>query len=117
MSYYDFLHNQGFDVKDFGAFALDNADDYPDFIIPLANAVAANEVEGGIAICGIGIGAAIATNKVAGARAALINNYFSAHQGVEADDMNLICLGGRVTVFAAAQEFITVFLNAKFAGA
>ena len=76
-----------------------------------------NEIKRGIAICGSGVGAAIAANKVAGVRAALINDYFSAHQGVEDDDMNMICLGGRVTAFAAAQEFITAFLNAKFTGA
>ncbi|MEO8148318.1 MAG: RpiB/LacA/LacB family sugar-phosphate isomerase [Bacteroidia bacterium] len=114
---HEFLHKQGFEVRDFGAYALDDTDDYPDFVIPLARAVAVNEVERGIAICGSGVGAAIAANKVAGVRAALINDYFSAHQGVEDDDMNLICLGGRVTAFAAAQEFISAFLNAKFTGA
>ena len=110
------LIKQGFDVKDFGAFALDNSDDYPDFVIPLARAVAANEVERGIAICGSGVGAAIVANKIARVRAALINDYFSAHQGVEDDDMNLICLGGRVTAFEAANEFIFAFLSAKFSG-
>jgi ribose 5-phosphate isomerase B len=113
----EFLQQQGFEVKDFGAFVLDNADDYPDFIIPLAKAVTAGEVERGIAICGSGVGAVIAANKVAGVRAALINDYFSAHQGVEDDDMNLICLGGRVTGYAAAQEYITAFLNAEFTSA
>lgn len=113
----EFLHKQEFEVTDFGADVLDDTDDYPDFVIPLAKAVAAKEVERGIAVCGSGVGAAIAANKVSGVRAALINDYFSAHQGVEDDDMNLICLGGRVTAFAAAQEFITAFLNAKFTGA
>ncbi len=112
----EFLHKQEFEILDFGADVLDLADDYPDFVIPLARAVAAKEVERGIAICGSGVGAAIAANKVAGVRAALINDYFSAHQGVEDDAMNLICLGGRVTAFAAAQEFITAFLKAKFTG-
>ncbi|MEO5569964.1 MAG: RpiB/LacA/LacB family sugar-phosphate isomerase [Bacteroidia bacterium] len=113
---HEFLHKQEFEIIDFGADAFDDTDDYPDFVIPLARAVAAKEVERGIAICGSGVGAAIAANKVAGVRAALINDYFSAHQGVEDDDMNLICLGGRVTAFATAQEFITAFLNAKFTG-
>lgn len=112
-----FLQKQGFEVIDFGAFVLDASDDYPDFIIPLAQAVAVNEVARGIAICGSGVGAAIAANKVGGVRAALINDYFSAHQGVEDDDMNLICLGGRVTGFAAAQEYTTAFLNATFTAA
>ena len=111
-----FLKDKGYDVVDFGAFELDNTDDYPDFVIPLARAVAQKEVERGIAVCGSGVGAAIAANKVTGVRAALINDYFSAHQGVEDDDMNLICLGGRVTGFASAQELIMAFLEAKFSG-
>jgi ribose 5-phosphate isomerase B len=111
-----FLKDKGYDVVDFGAFELDNTDDYPDFVIPLARAVAQKEVERGVAVCGSGVGAAIAANKIAGVRAALINDYFSAHQGVEDDDMNLICLGGRVTGFASAQELIMAFLNAKFSG-
>jgi len=112
-----FLENKGFELKDFGAFELDTADDYPDFVIPLAKAVAAKEVIRGIAICGSGVGAAVAANKIAGVRAALINDHFSAHQGVEDDDMNIICLGGRVTAFAAAEELITAFLNAEYIGA
>lgn len=109
-----FLKEKGYDVTDFGAFELNAADDYPDFIIPLAEAVAQNKVDRGIAVCGSGVGASIAANKVTGVRAALINDYFSAHQGVEDDNMNLICLGGRVTGFAAAEEYISSFLNAKF---
>jgi ribose 5-phosphate isomerase B len=112
-----FLKEQGYEVKDFGAFKLDTADDYPDFVIPLAKAVAAKEVERGIAICGSGVGASVAACKIAGVRAALIHEYFSAHQGVEDDDMNLICLGGRVTAFAAAEELVLAFLNAKYIGA
>lgn len=112
-----FLENKGFQIKDFGAYQLDLGDDYPDFIIPLAKAVATKEVDRGIAICGSGVGAAVAANKIAGIRAALINDYFSAHQGVEDDDMNIICLGGRVTAFASAEELITAFLNAKYIGA
>jgi ribose 5-phosphate isomerase B len=111
-----FLKDKGYEVEDFGAFELDLQDDYPDFIIPLARAVAEQKVERGIAICGSGVGAAIAANKIAGVRAALINDYFSAHQGVEDDNMNLLCLGGRVTGFAAAREYILSFINAKFSG-
>ena len=112
-----FLLKKEYEVVDFGSFKLDVKDDYPDFVIPLAKAVAAKEVQRGIAICGSGVGASIAANKVAGVRAALINDYFSSHQGVEDDDMNLICLGGRVIGFAVAQELITAFLNAKFTSA
>ena len=112
-----FLLSLNYEVKDFGAFTLDNEDDYPDFVIPLAKAVANKEIDRGIAICGSGVGASVAANKISGARAALINDHFSAHQGVEDDDLNILCLGGRVTGYMAAQEFITVFLNARFTGA
>lgn len=111
-----FLKDQGYEVKDFGAFELDTKDDYPDFVIPLARAVAIQQVHRGIAICGSGVGASVAANKVSGVRAALIHDHFSAHQGVEDDDMNLICLGGRVTGFAAAEELVMAFLNAQFTG-
>ncbi len=112
-----FLVKQGHEVIDFGAYKLDNADDYPDFIIPLAEAVAGGEVERGIALCGSGVGASVAANKVKGVRAALINDHFSAHQGVEDDDLNIICLGGRVTGNMAAEEYIEAFLDARFTGA
>ncbi|MGV8993903.1 MAG: RpiB/LacA/LacB family sugar-phosphate isomerase [Flavobacterium sp.] len=112
-----FLTENNFSVVDFGAKKLDNADDYPDYVFPLAKAVAAAEVFRGIAICGSGVGACIAANKVSGVRAALIVDYFSAHQGVEDDDMNLICLGGRVTGYASAEELVLAFLKAEFIGA
>lgn len=113
----EFLKESGYEVIDFGATFLELTDDYPDFVIPLAQAISSNQVDRGIAICGSGVGAAIAANKITGVRAALINDYFSAHQGVEDDDMNLISLGGRVIGFAAAQELISAFLSAKFTGA
>ena len=112
-----FLVSKGFEIVDFGAEELNNDDDFPDFVIPLAKAVSAGEVFRGIAICGSGVGACVAANKVSGVRAALITDYFSAHQGVEDDDMNLICLGGRVTGYASAEELVMAFLNAKFIGA
>jgi len=112
-----FLLSLGYEVKDFGAFELDNADDYPDFIVPMARAIAAKEFDRAIAICGSGVGASVAANKIAGVRAALINEHFSAHQGVEDDNLNMLCLGGRVTGYMAAQELIVAFLNARFTGA
>ncbi len=112
-----FLLENNFQSVDFGANELDIADDFPDYVIPLAKAVSAGEVFRGIAICGSGVGACIAANKISGVRAALITDYFSAHQGVEDDDMNLICLGGRVTGYASAEELILAFLKAKFIGA
>lgn len=111
------LAKSGHEVKDFGAFALNNEDDYPDMVVPLAKAVGAKEVERGIAICGSGVGAAIAANKIQGVRAALINDHFSAHQGVEDDDMNLLCLGGRITGVMAARDYVNAFLQASFSGA
>lgn len=110
------LVNLGHEIKDFGADTLNPADDFPDFVVPLARAVASAEVQRGIAICGSGVGASIAANKISGVRAALILDGFSAHQGVEDDDMNLICLGGRVVGNKLAEELITFFLNAKFIG-
>lgn len=112
-----FLISLGYTVKDFGAFQLDNNDDYPDFVIPLAKAIVSKEVDRAIAICGSGVGASIAANKIDGVRAALINDHFSAHQGVEDDDLNMLCLGGRVTGNMAAEELIIAFLNARFSGA
>ena len=112
-----FLIENHFEPIDFGATKLDETDDYPDYVIPLAKALVTGEIYRGIAICGSGVGACIAANKVSGIRAALINDYFSAHQGVEDDDMNLLCLGGRVTGYASAEELVLSFLNAKFIGA
>jgi ribose 5-phosphate isomerase B len=112
----EYLVSLGHELVDFGAYEKNNLDDYPDFVIPLARAVAAKEVERGIAVCGSGVGAAIAANKVPGARASLITDYFSAHQGVEDDDMNIICLGGRITGFALAKDLVRTFLDAKYSG-
>ena len=74
---------------------MDPDDDYPDFVIPLAKAVSAGDVDRGIALCGSGVGASVAANKVPDVRAGLIHDVFSAHQGVEDDDMNVFCLGGK----------------------
>jgi ribose 5-phosphate isomerase B len=111
------LRATGYEVVDFGAQELNPEDDYPDFIIPLARAVAAGEVERGVALCGSGVGASIAANKVAGVRAGLIHDVFSAHQGVEDDDMNVFCLGGKVIGSALAWELVETFLAARFSGA
>jgi ribose 5-phosphate isomerase B len=113
----DALRQAGHELVDFGAHELNNGDDYPDFVIPLAQAVARGDVERGIAVCGSGVGASIAANKVAGARATLINDIFSAHQGVEDDNMNILCLGGRVIGPMLAEELIRSFLAARFTGA
>ena len=111
------LRNEGYELVDFGASHLDPSDDYPDFVIPLGKAVTRGDIERGVTLCGSGVGACIAANKVPGVRAALITDVFSAHQGVEDDDMNLICMGARVVGFALALELIRVFLQARFIGA
>jgi ribose 5-phosphate isomerase B len=108
------LHHSGHKVEDFGAYSLDPGDDYPDFVIPLAKAVAQGKVERGIAICGSGVGASFSANKVPGVRAALIHESYSAHQGIEDDDMNLLCLGGRVVGSALALEIIQTYLAAHY---
>jgi ribose 5-phosphate isomerase B len=111
------LKAAGYEIVDYGAQEYDAADDYPDFVAPLARAVAGGEVERGIAICGSGVGASVAANKIRGVRAALITDPYSAHQGVEDDDMNIICLGGRVTCYALAWDLIQTFLQARYKGA
>jgi RpiB/LacA/LacB family sugar-phosphate isomerase len=111
------LREQGHEVSDLGAATLDPGDDYPDYVIPLARAVASGKLERGIAICTSGVGASIAANKVAGARAALIHDEFSASQGVEDDDLNVICLGSRVVDYQLATDLVNRFLAARFSGA
>jgi len=111
------LREAGHHVTDFGDHRPQPDDDYPDFVIPLARAIAAGTVDRGIAICGSGVGASVAANKVAGVRACLVHETFSAHQGVEDDDLNLICMGGLVVGHALAWELLKTFLAARFSGA
>ncbi len=111
------LREADYEVVDFGDGQPKPDDDYPDFVVPLARAVARGEVDRGVAICGSGVGACIAANKVPGVRACLIHECFSAHQGVEDDDMNVICLGGHVVGNAVAWELVRTFLQARFSGA
>jgi ribose 5-phosphate isomerase B len=111
------LRAAGYEIEDYGAYELVLDDDYPDFIIPLARAVAAGRIDRGVALCGSGVGASVAANKIPGVRAGLIHDVFSAHQGVEDDDMNVLCLGGKVIGSALAAELIETFLRAHFSGA
>jgi ribose 5-phosphate isomerase B len=111
------LKTLGQEVVDFGAHEYDPKDDYPDFVVPLGRAVARGEVERGLAICGSGVGACVAANKIPGVRASLITDPYSAHQGVEDDDMNIMCLGGRVTCYALAWDLVQTFLKSRFKGA
>jgi ribose 5-phosphate isomerase B len=111
------LRAAGHEVNDFGDGQLSSDDDYPDFIIPLARALAAGKVGRGVGICGSGVGASIAANKINGVRACLIDENFSAHQGVEDDDLNMICFGGLLVGHALAWELVETFLAARFTGA
>jgi len=108
------LKGAGHEVVDFGAHTLSDGDDYPDYVLPLARAVVAGELDRGIAICGSGVGASVCANKVHGVRAALIHDHFSAKQGVEDDHMNIICMGGRTVGALVAWDLVEAFLNAKF---
>ena len=108
------LCKSGHEVVDFGPSSLNPEDDYPDYVVPLARSVASGEVERGMAICGSGVGACVTANKVKGVRAALVHDIFSAHQGVEDDDMNVICFGARVLGEALAWDLTEAFLAARF---
>lgn len=111
------LREAHFEVIDFGDRMPDSGDDYPDYVVPLARAVAGGHVDRGVAICGSGVGASVVANKVPGVRACLIHETFSAHQGVEDDDLNMICLGGLVVGHALAWEIVQTFLAARFSDA
>jgi ribose 5-phosphate isomerase B len=111
------LRAAGHEIVDFGADKLTSEDDYPDFVIPLGKAVAAKMVDRGVAVCGSGVGASVCANKVKGVRACLIEDNFSARQGVEDDNLNLLCLGGRIQGLELAWDLIQTFLKAEFSGA
>ncbi len=112
----DIIKAEGYEVKDYGAHEYDKSDDYPDLIIPLARGISEGEVEKGIAICGSGVGACVVANKIKGVRAALITETYSAHQGVEHDALNIICIGGRVIGLELAREIVMAFLRAEYSG-
>src|SRR5215472_8270819 len=111
------LREAGHEIVEFGAYRLNENDDYPDYVVPLAQAVAAQEVERGVAICGSGVGASVCANKISGIRAALIHDHFSARQGVEDDHMNILCMGGRTVGPAVAWDLVQTFLAAQFSQA
>ena len=110
------LKSMGHEVSDVGAHAIDPLDDYPDFAGALARTVASGEAERGIMVCGSGVGASVAANKVRGVRAAVCHDTYSAHQGVEHDDMNVLCLGARIVGEEVAREAVQVFVSATFTG-
>ena len=110
------LESQDYDVLDLGAYIFNSADDYPDFAEELAEIVVAGKASRGILVCGSGVGASVAANKIPGARAALCHDTYSARQGVEHDNMNILCLGGRVIGTELAKELVSAFLKAQYSG-
>jgi ribose 5-phosphate isomerase B len=111
------LQGAGHEVVAFGAHKLKPDDDYPDYVTPLAKAVASGQVARGIAICGSGVGASVCANKIPGVRASLIHDHFSARQGVEDDHMNVLCMGGRTVGPAVAWDLVQTFLAAEYSQA
>ncbi len=110
------LKNRGFDVIDVGPVELDPSDDYPDFAIGVGKAIQEGRADRGIVICGSGVGASIAATKLRGVRAAVCHDTYSAHQGVEHDDMNVLCIGSKIVGSELASELIDAFLAASFTG-
>jgi len=110
------LSANGHEVTDVGAHTYDSTDDYPDFALAVARGVAAGDGDRGVVVCGSGVGASVAANKVRGARAAICHDSYSAHQGVEHDDLNVLCLGGRIIGQSLAEEVLDSFVSAKYSG-
>ncbi len=113
----DELKKLGHTIIDCGAYSLDPADDYPDFARAVGAAIQRGEAERGIVICGSGVGASVAATKMRGIRAAVCHDTYSARQGVEHDDMNVLCLGARIVGDELVKELVRAFVSAKFSGA
>ncbi len=109
------LKRLGHEVKDFGTHESKSSD-YPDFALAVGKSVQNGESDRGIVICGSGVGAAVAANKIHGIRASMCHDTYSAHQGVEHDDMNVLCLGARIIGRELAFELVRAFVGAKFSG-
>ena len=114
--HYEKIESMDHIIIDVGAHTLDPHDDYPDFAKAVGNQVASPNADRGILVCGSGVGASIAANKIVGIRASVCHDIYSAHQGVEHDDMNILCLGARIIDFKLAKELVTNFINAKYSG-
>ena len=110
------LREQGHHLLDLGAHTYDANDDYPDSALAVARTVQAGQAERGLIVCGSGVGASIAANKVRGVRAAMCHDTYSAHQGVEHDDMNVLSLGARIIGGELARELVSAFIGARFSG-
>jgi ribose 5-phosphate isomerase B len=110
------LRKEGHEAIDVGAFNLDPSDDYPDFSRAVGEAILSGRAERGVLVCGSGVGAAVAASKMKGIRASVCHDHYSAHQGVEHDNMNVLCLGARVVGPELAADLIRAFLAAQFSG-
>ncbi|PZC42953.1 MAG: ribose 5-phosphate isomerase B [Chloroflexi bacterium] len=110
----EILKRAGHDVIDIGPHSLDPLDDYPDYAKPLAESVSSGETNRGIMVCGSGVGASVAANKVKGVRAAVCHDIYSAHQGVEHDNMNVLCLGSRIVGTEVVRELVSAFISAAY---
>ena len=111
---YNLMSHAGHEVTDVGPHEVDPLDDYPDYAKPLAEGVSTGKYDRGIMVCGSGVGASVAANKVKGVRAAVCHDIYSAHQGVEHDDMNVLCLGSRIVGLEVAKELVKAFLDAEY---
>jgi len=107
----------GHEVVDFGAHSLNPDDDYPDYVVPLGQAVVAGKVDRGVAICGSGAGASVGANKANGVRAGLLHDHFSAKEGVEDDPTNILCMGGRSVGPEVAWDLVQTYLATEYSNA
>jgi ribose 5-phosphate isomerase B len=110
------LRRLGHEVVDLGTHDPSQPDDYPDYAAAVADEVISERCERGILVCGSGVGVSVAANKIPGIRAALCHDTYSAHQGVEHDDMNVLCMGARVIGPELMLEIVRAFVGAKFTG-
>jgi ribose 5-phosphate isomerase B len=111
-----FVEKLGHSVHDVGTFEPEKPDDYPDYAILVAEDIKSGQAERGILVCGSGVGVSVAANKFKGIRAGLCHDHYSAHQGVEHDDMNVLVLGSRIIGPMLAQDAVEAFLKASFSG-
>lgn len=112
----EFIQQQGHTVHDVGTFEPDKPDDYPDYATLVAEDIRSGNADRGLLVCGSGVGVSVAANKYKGIRAGLCHDHYSAHQGVEHDDMNVLVLGARIIGPMMARDSTEAFLNAKFSG-
>ena len=112
----EYIKSLGHEAIDLGPYEYDSSDDYPDFAKIISNNVSQKETDRGIMICGSGVGASVAANKIKGTRASVCHDIYSAHQGVEHDDMNLLCIGSRIIGIEVAKEIVKAFIEARYTG-